>query len=59
MTRNMEEVAHIIDADAASLEERVTEALAHEGGELVVDRFTWWQTGRPPVHEALVLRRAA
>ena len=55
----MEHVARIIAADPVALEERVAEAVTQEPGECVVSRFTYWYTARPPVHEAVVLRRAA
>ena len=52
----MEPVARLIDGDAASLELRVSRALALDGGSCRVARFTYWYTGRPPVHEAILLR---
>jgi hypothetical protein len=52
----MEPVARLIDGDLDSLELRVTKALALDGGDCRVARFTYWYTGRPPVHEAIVLR---
>ena len=55
----MEHVTRIIAADPAALEQRVAEAVGQEQGECVVSRFTYWYTARPPVHEALVQRRAA
>ncbi len=55
----MDHVTRIIAADPDSLEERVAEAVGQEQGECVVSRFTYWYTARPPVHEALVQRRAA
>jgi hypothetical protein len=54
----MEPVARLIDGDLSSLELRVTKALAValDGGACRVARFTYWYTGRPPVHEAILLR---
>jgi len=54
----MEPVARLIDGDLSSLELRVNKALALavDGGECRVARFTYWYTGRPPVHEAILLR---
>jgi hypothetical protein len=53
----MEQIARIVDADTASLDARVARALARDAG-CHVARFTYWYTGRPPVHEAIVLRPA-
>ena len=55
----MESVARLIDGDLGSLELRVSKALALNGGECRVARFTYWYTGRPPVHEAILLRGAS
>lgn len=52
----MEPLARIVDGDLSSLELRVSRALAHDGGDCRVARFTYWYTGRPPVHEAILLR---
>ena len=52
----MEEVVRLIDGDRDSLEARVARALERVGGDLRVARFTYWYTGRPPVHEALLVR---
>lgn len=52
----MEQVERLIDTDPASLEERVSRLVARIGEACVVRRFTHWFTGRPPMHEALVLR---
>ncbi len=52
----MEPLARLIDADRSSLELRVSRALARDGGDCRVARFTYWYTGRPPVHEAILLR---
>ena len=54
----MDQIARIVDADAVSLDARVSRALAQDGAGCVVARFTYWYTGRPPVHEAIVLRSA-
>ena len=54
----MEQIARIVDADDVSLDARVARALAQDGAGCVVARFTYWYTGRPPVHEAIVLRLA-
>jgi hypothetical protein len=51
----MVQIARFIDADALSLDSRVRRVLG-DSTELVVSRFTYWYTGRPPVHEAIVLR---
>ena len=56
---SMDQIARIVDADAVSLDARVARALAHDDAGCVVARFTYWYTGRPPVHEAIVLRPAA
>jgi hypothetical protein len=53
---DMEEVLRLIDADAASLEMRVTRSLERDGDDCFVMRFTYWYTGRPPMHEAVVVR---
>lgn len=55
----MEQVARLIDADVSSLSARVHHAVEHAGTACRVTRFTYWYTGRPPVHEALVLRQAS
>jgi hypothetical protein len=52
----MEQVARLIDADVVSLSARVRHAVERAGSDCSVTRFTYWYTGRPPVHEALVLR---
>jgi hypothetical protein len=58
--RGMEQIARLIDADTASLDARVAVELTQPAAEgCAVLRFTYWYTGRPPVHEALVVRRAA
>ena len=55
----MDDVVRIIDGDAASLERRVARLLERLGSEWRVARFTYWYTGRPPIHEALVVRPPA
>ncbi len=54
------DVVRLIDGDERSLSARVARVLAGLGTDpdLTVLRFTYWYTGRPPVHEAVV-RRAA
>jgi hypothetical protein len=53
----MDHAIRLIDGDPASLELRVLRALARER-DLGVSRFTYWYTGRPPVHEAILARPA-
>jgi hypothetical protein len=53
----MQELARLVDADSASLEARVRRMLARGEGECLVLRYTYWYTARPPVHEAVVVRR--
>jgi hypothetical protein len=55
----MEEVVRLIDGDRDSLEARVVRALERVGGDWRVARFTYWYTGRPPIHEALLVRPPA
>jgi hypothetical protein len=55
----MEPEVRLIDGDPASLEARVRRILERLGGGRVVNRFTYWYTGRPPVHEAVVAREPA
>jgi hypothetical protein len=52
----MQEVLRIIDGDRASLEARVARALERAGEDWRVARFTYWYTGRAPIHEALIVR---
>jgi hypothetical protein len=52
----MEQVIRLIDADPASLERRLRDALGHDPVAVRVARFTYWYTGRPPVHEAVLVR---
>jgi hypothetical protein len=55
----MQDVVRIIDGDPASLEARIARMLAHVGSDWRVARFTYWYTGRPPIHEALLVRPPA
>jgi hypothetical protein len=55
----MEAVVWITDADAPSLDARVASALQDAGPGCRVDRFTYWYTGRAPVHEAVISRPVA
>ena len=48
----MDDVVRIIDGDPASLEARVARLLERVGADWRVARFTYWYTGRPPIHEA-------
>jgi hypothetical protein len=52
-------VVRIIDGDPASLEARIARMLEHVGSDWRVARFTYWYTGRPPIHEALLVRPPA
>jgi hypothetical protein len=52
-------VVRIIDGDPASLEARIARMLEHVGNDWRVARFTYWYTGRPPIHEALLVRPPA
>ena len=52
---HMEQIARLIDADSGSLDARVMAVMTSD---CVVTRFTYWYTARPPVHEAIVLRRS-
>ena len=52
----MDELDRIIDGDEVSLAARVQRAVERGGAGCVVMRFTYWYTGRPPVHEAIVRR---
>jgi hypothetical protein len=51
----MQDVVRIIDGDPASLEARVARMLERVGSDWRVARFTYWYTGRPPIHEALLV----
>ena len=53
----MEQIARLIDADSGSLDARVMAVMDADRTDCVVTRFTYWYTARPPVHEAIVLRR--
>ncbi len=50
------EVVRLIDGDEGSLSRRVARTLAALGPGCTVLRFTYWYTGRPPVHEAMIRR---
>jgi hypothetical protein len=50
------DVVRLIDGDEGSLSSRLARVLAALGPECTVLRFTYWYTGRPPVHEAIVRR---
>ena len=50
------EVVRLIDGDEGSLSSRVARVLDALGPGYTVMRFTYWYTGRPPVHEAIVRR---
>jgi hypothetical protein len=52
----MEEVVRLIDGDQQSLDVRIARTLERVGSDWRVARFTYWYTGRPPVHEALIVR---
>ncbi|MCW2986607.1 MAG: hypothetical protein JWR63_4177 [Conexibacter sp.] len=56
MDRDREEphVLRIIDGDERSLARRVDLALSGLPDGSRVDHFTYWYTGRPPLHEATV-----
>jgi hypothetical protein len=56
---DMEDVVRLIDGDPASLEVRVARILERVGADWRVARFTYWYTGRPPIHEALLVRPPA
>jgi hypothetical protein len=47
-------VVRIIDGDQGSLARRVDLALSGLPDGSRVDHFTYWYTGRPPLHEATV-----
>jgi hypothetical protein len=48
------EVVRIVDGDEQSLARRVDLALSGLPDGSRVDHFTYWYTGRPPLHEATV-----
>jgi hypothetical protein len=47
-------VVRLIDQDQSSLARRVSFALSGLPDGSRVDHFTYWYTGRPPLHEATV-----
>jgi hypothetical protein len=49
-------IADIIDVNEAALAARLAPATAHLGDGYTVSHFTYWQTGRPPAFEAVVVR---
>ncbi len=53
----MQQLARIIDADRTSLAARVLRTVDADDTDCVVTYFTYWYTGRPPVHEAIVTLR--
>jgi hypothetical protein len=54
MDREEHKVVRIIDGDEHSLARRVDLALSALPDGSRVDHFTYWYTGRPPMHEATV-----
>lgn len=54
MDREEPNVLRIIDGDERSLARRVDLALSGLPDGSRVDHFTYWYTGRPPLHEATV-----
>ena len=52
---HMEQIERLIDVDRRSLDERVDRALRRHG-DCEVRSFTYFFTGRPAVHEAVLLR---
>ena len=48
------DVLRIVDGDERSLARRVDHALSGLPDGSRVDHFTYWYTGRPPIHEATV-----
>ena len=59
MEREQPEVLRIVDGDVRSLARRVDLALSGLPDGSRVDHFTYWYTGRPPLHEATVSPPAA
>jgi hypothetical protein len=53
------DVVRLIDGDEGSLSSRVARVLAALAPGCTVLRFTYWYTGRPPIHEALLVRPPA
>jgi hypothetical protein len=54
MDREEPHVLRIVDGDEHSLARRVDLALSGLPDGSRVDHFTYWYTGRPPLHEATV-----
>jgi hypothetical protein len=54
MDREEPNVLRIVDGDERSLARRVDLALSGLPDGSRVDHFTYWYTGRPPLHEATV-----
>jgi hypothetical protein len=54
MDREEPPVLRIVDGDEHSLARRVDLALSGLPDGSRVDHFTYWYTGRPPLHEATV-----
>lgn len=54
MDREEPHVLRIVDGDERSLARRVDLALSSLPDGSRVDHFTYWYTGRPPLHEATV-----
>ena len=54
MDREEHKVVRLIDGDKDSLARRVDLALSGLPDGSRVDHFTYWYTGRPPLHEATV-----
>jgi hypothetical protein len=54
MEREEPHVVRIVDGDTQSLARRVDLALSGLPDGSRVDHFTYWYTGRPPLHEATV-----
>jgi hypothetical protein len=54
MDREEPNVLRIVDGDEHSLARRVDLALSSLPDGSRVDHFTYWYTGRPPLHEATV-----
>lgn len=54
MDREEPHVLRIVDGDERSLARRVDLALSGLPDGSRVDHFTYWYTGRPPLHEATV-----
>ncbi len=54
---DMTEVLRLYDADRAALTSRAQAAKAALGSTVEVSLYTYWYTSRPPMHEAILLRR--